>query len=66
MRGYIKHIKTGFYLCELRGVVFVTWVAPTDKAHAISFALYEEDRAQRFADLVSLGFREPCIVEWSF
>ena len=24
----------GWYICELRGVVFVTWVSVADKAHA--------------------------------
>lgn len=32
-----------WYVCEIRGSVFVTWVAEIDKAHALVFPVAEID-----------------------
>lgn len=39
----------GWYVCEIRGVVFVTWVSEKDKAHAAQFP---EDKITEWVDLL--------------
>ncbi len=45
----MKLLKTnsGFYVCEIRGAVFVTWVSETDKSHAQPF---ENDDAKKWQE----------------
>ena len=41
MAQYAKRLraKSGFYVCEIRGAVFITWVSEAEKDHAAELPL---------------------------
>ena len=48
--------KAGFYVCELRGVCFITWVKAQDKAHS---AVFPKDNIDEWVRVVSKMAGEP-------
>ena len=46
----MKLLRTnnGFYVCEIRGAVFITWVAEKDKSHAQPFNDDDVSKWQEF------------------
>ena len=42
---WIRTLDRKWYICEIRGAVFVTWVSDADKAHA---AVFPENAALEF------------------